>query len=157
MNFFLPIYSCDPFIFLGQSWQSFKSLYSTCLFLYFFQKERAWKGSTDGHNWFVQVRQFGSPNWIRDRRRSRRGRSIRSKNLRRRYGNGGWPKNIHKHQVITDNYNSTLIVHKKNKQNRNFHMAKPHSLYESRYLITGKVPKKIALTCDWYHRKAQIF
>ena len=25
------------------------------------------------------------------------------------------------------------------------------------YLITGKVPKKIALACDWYHLKAHIF
>ena len=27
----------------------------------------------------------------------------------------------------------------------------------SHYLITGKVPKKIALACDWYHLKAHIF
>ena len=25
------------------------------------------------------------------------------------------------------------------------------------YLITGKVPKKNALACDWYHLKAHIF
>ena len=29
--------------------------------------------------------------------------------------------------------------------------------YPSRYLITGKVPKKIAWACDWYRLKAHIF